>query len=225
MISHVDIVGALVYRTREALNKPDKGKTYSDFYTKAIEGKYMYWNTVFDSPGKMHLWHYPGTPDEISSAWNVISKNENNSKLLFPCIFNFQSVDESYGLGSDGLVQIDLDLAIAAPVLSSWTTEQRNRSTHKLILEPIYDEFVRQIRKSGWFQIPMDGMNYNRKKVFTTGTSIHLALKTTYGWYFDTIQMTNFRLFLSPTICQEDIDIIEREAELVTDSPLFKTKE
>lgn len=220
MISHVDIIGALVYRTREALNKAD-GTTDTSFYANA-KSHYKYYNVLFDKPNKMHLWHFAGTQNEVMETINQIGKSDLASLKTFPCVFNFQSVSETHGVGKDGLVQYDFDLAIAAPVDSKWTTEQRNRTVHKYVLEPIYDEFMRQVRKCGWFQIPLNGVDFNRMKVFTTGTSFHEALRTQYGWYMDTIQMTNLRLRLNKVICDADVELIESEAEKVTDSILFK---
>lgn len=220
MISHIDIIGALIYRTREALNKR-KGNEDTKFFAGAKE-HYKYYASLFDLPNKMHLWHFAGTQNEILSTLEMIGKSDKPSAKTFPCVFNFQSTVETHGVGRDGLVQYDFDLAIAAPVDSKWTTEQRNRTVHKYVLEPIYDEFMRQIKKCGWFQIPTGGIDFNRMKVFTTGTSFREAVKTQYGWYIDTIQLTNFRLRLNPNVCEADIVLIEKEAELVTDSTLFK---
>ena len=223
MISHVDLIGALIYRTREALNKRKSGRTTTDFY-EGIKATYKYGSTVFDKEDKMHLWHWAGTQNELQEAFQVISKDQNAASKLFPCIFNYQSVVETHGVGKDGLVQIDLDLSIACLVDSTWTTEQRNRIVHKNVLEPIYDEFMKQIRKCGWFQIPMEGLDFTRMKVFTTGSSMHKTIRAQYGWYIDMIQIVDLRPLLKPNLCEADIATIEREAELVTDSIILTVK-
>jgi hypothetical protein len=221
MISHVDIIGALVYRTREALNKVLPNQTYSTFFENVVK-YYKYWEVLFDSPNVLHLWHFAGTPDEIRETIERIGKSSDiGSKLTFPCIFNYQSVVETHGVGDNGLIRLEYDLAIGAPVDSQWTTEQRNRTVHKYVLEPIFDEFMNQVRKCGWFQLPLEGIEFTRMKVFTTGSSMNKAIQTQYGWYFDTIQINDFRPLLRPSLCVQDVEQIEKEAELVTDSILL----
>jgi len=224
MISHVDIIGALVYRTREALNKKLPKASHTTFYENVVK-HYKYWEVLFDKPDVMHLWHFAGTQEEIVSTFERIGKQSQiGSMLTFPCMLNYQSIPEVHGVGTSGLVQLNYDLAIAAPVDGQWTTEQRNRIVHKYVLEPIYDEFIRQFKKSGWFQLPLSGQELTRTKVFTSGNSLNQALQTNYGWYFDTVQITDFRPLLTPSLCSKDVEQIEREAELVTDSILFNVK-
>lgn len=210
MVSHVDIIGALTYRTRIALNKNLK------FHDAARSG-YPFAEVLFDKDRtSMHLWHFAGTDLEIKNVFERLGKDEQNAKLLFPCILNYQSVIETHGVGKDGLIQLDYDLAIATPVDSKWTTEQRSRMAHDNVLEPIYDEFMNQLKRCGWFQIPLQGLDFIRAKVFTTGTSEHRVLRVQYGWYVDYIQLVDLRPLLRPTLCDEDIKTIRREAELVT---------
>jgi hypothetical protein len=217
MVSHVDIIGALIYRTRQALNKKVAGETHTSFYLNAIYN-YKYANMIFDNEDVMHLWHIVGTQNEIQNYFETIAKDERSGSKLFPCILNYQSVVETHGVGKDGLTQFDYDLSIACPVDSAWTTEQRNRKVHKYILEPIYNEFMKQLLTCGWFQIPMEGLDFTRMKVFTTGTSLHKNIRAQYGWYVDLIQITDLHPLLKRNLCQDDVDTIEREAELVTDS-------
>ena len=156
MISHVDIIGALVYRTRQALNKKAAGQAHTTFYQNAI-AKYKYSHMLFDSEDVMHLWHFAGTQNELQTFFEAMAKDERAAPKLFPCIVNYQSVVETHGVGKDGATQIDYDLSIVSVVDSQWTTEQRNRKVHKYVLEPIYDEFMKQLKLCGWFQIPMEG--------------------------------------------------------------------
>lgn len=213
MISHIDIIGALVYRTRNALNKNTL------FFDKAKN--YPYYRALFDNKPydkRLHLWHFAGTDAEIKEIFERIGKSESQAQMLFPCVLNYQDVIETHGVGKDGLVQLDYDIAICCPVDSTWTTEQRNRIAHDNILEPIYDEFMRQLRKCGWFQIPMQGLDFIRAKVFTTGTSSHRVLRVNYGWYVDYIQIVDLRPLLKPNLCEDDVNTIKREAELVTEN-------
>lgn len=231
MISHVDIMGALIYRTREALNKRPQGQPYSKFYSDMVD-KYPYYRVCFDNTNPnssegidtMHLWHFPETPDAIKEAFDIMGKKSggDNMQIKYPCVFNFQSIVETYGVQSDGLVQIQYELAIVTPVLSNWTSEQRDRMAHRYVLEPIHDELIKQIKKCGWFQIPLTGVNYKRMKVFTTGQSIRQATQVQFGDYVDYIQLSELRLNLKQIFCEAEIEQIQREAELVTDSILFK---
>ena len=224
MVSHLAVIGALIYRTREALNKRRKGEATTDFY-KGVSHNYKYWDTLFCEEDKMHLWHFAGTEQEITTTLETLAKGHGTlgAKLTFPCIFNYQSVYEHHGLtGSEGFVQLDLNLAIACPVDSNWTAEQRDRIAHKWVLEPIYDEFINQARKSGWFRFAMDeGFKFTRMKVFAVGTSFRMAIKNQYGWYIDVIQIGNFKPMLNSNLCEDEIKKIEHEATLVTDVPLI----
>jgi hypothetical protein len=60
MISPIDIIGSVVYRTREALNK-------NTAFLEEIKS-YKYYDMISDD-GKVQLWHYPGTTEEISDKW------------------------------------------------------------------------------------------------------------------------------------------------------------
>lgn len=214
MISHVDIIGALVYRTRKALNES------LEVYKRVQKAKYPYPDVLFDSknPQNMHLWHFAGTNSEIQRTFETLGKDVKSAKLVFPAILNYQSVIETHGVGSDGLTQFDFDLVIIAPVHTSWTTEQRNRLTHDCVLEPIYDEFMRQLYKCGWFQIPLQGLDYVRAKVFTSGTSEHRVIRNQLGWYADYIEITDLRPLLKKNICDDVINQIKAEAEKVTEN-------
>lgn len=223
MISHIDLMGALVYRTREALNKIPEGEQVSPFFNGVL-GKYKYASTLFDGVDKLHLWHFAGTENEIREAFDVIGKDSKAATLLFPCILNFQNVVETHGVGGDGLVQLDYDIAIACIVDHKWTTEQRDRNAHQPVMEPIFDELIRQIYKCGWFQLPMEGLDFRRMKVFTTGSSMHRAISANYGWYMDMISIVDLRPRLKPNLCQDVIDQIKREAEKVTESITIKSK-
>lgn len=213
MISHVDIIGALTYRTRQALNKT------STFHDNAV-AVYEYCDVIFDRKERanMHLWHFAGTNNEILTIFERLGKDPQSARLMFPAILNYQSVIETHGVGVDGLTQLDYDLVIVAPVNSTFTTEQRNRTVHDVILEPIYDEFMRQLRSCGWFQIPLQGLDFVRAKVFTTGTSEHRVIRNQYGWYVDYIEITDLRPLLRKDICADDIKQIKLEAELVTNN-------
>jgi len=85
MISHVDIIGALVYRTRQALNKKTAGQVHTTFYLNAKKN-YKYADVIFDKADVMHLWHIVGTQNEIQEYFEKIAKDERSANKLFQCI-------------------------------------------------------------------------------------------------------------------------------------------
>lgn len=210
MVSHVDLIGALAYRTRQELNKNETFKAnlvkYYKYVTTAIDPK----------TGNFNLSYFAGTRNELLITFDTLGYNEITALKIFPCIVSYQDVVETHGVGKDGLVQFDFDLVIAGVVDSSYTTEQRSRTVHKYLLEPIYDEFIRQIKRCGWFHIPMQGLDYTRIKAFTSGQSEHKITRFQYGWYADSIQLIDFRPQLRKDLCEDDQKTIELEAELLT---------
>ena len=142
-----EIIGSLVYRTNNALNKNQR-------FLDAAE-KYYYYPAVAND-NKLHLWHFPGTNQEISHTFQSLSKDSMiGAKLKFPAILNFQSVIQEHEI-LPGITMMRFNLAIITPVLSEWTTQEREMYAYKLVLKPIEDELIRQIDMFAHFQKPID---------------------------------------------------------------------
>lgn len=199
MISVNAIIGSLVYRTREALNKNAK-------FLHDIQNYAFVDNCMVD--GRFSLWHYPGTMNEISNVLLNLDKHINGNLLKFPSFLNFQNIKQDKG--SETIIHYNL--AIVAPVLSEWLTEEREYQTFELVLRPIYEEFIRQVSMSGFFNIDYGTPQHTYYEVFTTGDSSGVMLER-YGDNMDAIELHDLRLELKPRFCHEET--IKRENKLV----------
>jgi hypothetical protein len=200
MISPNKIIGSLVYRTREALNNNQKfldGIASFEFANLIATG------------GKVHLWHYPGTYEEISEMF--LSANDLEScKLKFPALFNYQSVREDVGI-RDGLRRLHYNLVFIAPVNPVWTTQTREDKVWKLLLYPIYEEFFRQIKRSGHFQVPAGEIPHTLYRIPTTGASASGAMVKRYSEYMDAFQISDLQLSVAIRNCERDLAKITEE--------------
>jgi hypothetical protein len=209
-----EIIGGLVYRVNTALNQNQQ-------FLAAVKDYYYYPAIVHDQ--RLHLWHFPGTVQEISQVFQGLSKNTIlGSKLKFPALMNFQpvAVQHEFQLG---IIQLRYNLAIVTPVLSEWTTQQREAQAYRLVLRPIEDEFIRQIERSGMFWSPVGRYPYVSAYVPTTGRSISSTMKSMYGDFIDAIELPNFTLKRMNT-CNSMRNKIISESKKVTDEIKNLTK-
>ena len=207
-----EIIGSLVYRTCNALNGNAK-------FLDAVKKYYYCPAIVVDDV--FHLWHFPGTAQEISHVFQYLSKDTAiGSMLKFPAILNFQSVIQEHNAQQGLKMILRYNLVIITPVLSEWTTQQREEQAYKLVLKPIEKEFIKQIRNlSQYFQVPVSEYNYTSLYVPTTGKSLNSVMKIMYGDFIDAIEMPNFIIKVKPT-CDSMSETIENESKKVTDEIL-----
>jgi hypothetical protein len=200
-----EIIGSLVYRTNKALNGNQK-------FLDAIK-EYHYYPTVANDNG-LHLWHFPGTNQEISQVFQLLSKDAiRGGKLKFPGLLNFQSVIQEHGREA---TVMRYNLAIVAPVWSEWTTQQREEQVYKLVLKPIEDEFINQVERFPHFQTPMGKFPYTSLYVPTTGRALNSIMKIQYGDFLDAVELPNLSIKVSET-CSSMSRIIVEESKKVTD--------
>lgn len=211
MISPNKILGALVYRTREALNN-------NEAFMSALTQYPYHTNCLFD--GKFHLWHIVGTHGEIANKLNSI-QGENAPKVKFPAFLDFVPIRQSIS----GLeVTMNYNIAISGTIDKVWGTETREAKAFDVLLRPIYEEFMNQVKLSGFFNLPaeVNPTIYNSKprhtkiEVFTTGnTSSFLNM---YGEYVDAIELHDMSLTLKRNLCKKDFEVIEEQNMKVTEN-------
>lgn len=203
-----DIMGSLIFRTAQALNKNQK-------FMSAIK-TYKYWPSIVDND-TFHLWHFPGTQQEISSVFQELGRDSiNGSKLKYPAILSFQGIYERKGV-TQGLTIKQYNLAIVSLVDSKWTTQERENQVYKLVLQPIEEEFIRQVEKCEYLHSPMGDYQYDRIYIPTTGDALNSVTKTKYGDFIDAIDLPNFTLKALNNICTAKSDKIIEESRKVTD--------
>ena len=202
MISPNKIIGSLVYRTRVALNNNDAFKT-------ALLNYAYHSNCLVD--GDFLLWHYPGTPNEISTVLLKIGEHYAGNYLKFPAMLNFQTIKQDKGEDT----VIHYNLAIVGSVLSTWTTEQREVEIFDNLLRPIYEEFMNQVKSCKWFKTGYGMPPHAYYEIFTTGKNSG-EIQNKYGDYIDAIELHDLALTVNSGLCNKHFETIEAENKLVT---------
>lgn len=216
IISPNKIVGSLVYRTKQALNHN------REFMSRIA--RYPYQDNCFAN-GEFNVWHYVGTPNEISRLLLDVSEDPNGSLIKFPCILDFKPNTEDY-VRIDGIqfVRVNFKLAIAASSNSRWITEQREEVVFDPLLRPVYKEFMRQIVLAKdifhFDGIVTPGVNYppHRKiEVYTTGDNQNVFVEW-YGEVIDALEIHNLDLMVKTDLCARYRQEIEDQNSKVTES-------
>ena len=198
------IIGSLVWRTREALNRNAE-------FLDTLAGYYYAPNCLID--GKFSFWHFPGTQAEISAVLLKLGEALNGSMLKFPSVLNFQSIRQQR---KGDAVTLNYNLAIAGSVKSTWTTQERETELFDKVLRPVYDEFMRQVLLSGYFLTDYGQPPHDYYEVFTTGGNA-AQIKDLYGEHVDAIELHNLSLVLKP-LCRRQLERIATENDRVTEN-------
>lgn len=206
IVSPNKLVGMLVYRTREALNQ-------NHVFMRNLKNYEYYPNCVVN--GKFNLWHYVGTPTEISGS----ILNKKSPLVKFPCILDFKPNTEDYiRFDSIQYIRTNFRLAIAASSFSNWTTEQREVEVFEIVLRPVYEEFIRQIRKANnVFEIGFGIPDHRKVEVYTTGNNKDSFVEW-YGETIDAIELHNLNLNVTGEMCARYRQEIEDQNSKVTES-------
>jgi hypothetical protein len=162
--------------------------------------------------GELNLWHYFGTHYEISQVITSIAQGENSSLVKFPSFLNFLPVEQRVSSLDRTLTY---NVAIAASTNSKWTSDQRERLVFDTLLRPIYEEFIRQIGLSGWFQYSAGDPAHSMFECYTTGEYSGRILNQ-YSEYIDAIEIRGLQLPLKKTdICIRELERIESDNSIV----------
>jgi hypothetical protein len=121
-------------------------------------------------------------------------------------VLNFQDIRQRV---EARFTTIYYNIAIIAPVLSTWLTQQREAEVFDHVLRPVYREFMRQVAKSGYFLLPDGEIPRTVYEVFTTGDT-KASLVENYGDYIDALEIHG--LALRPRPCYRD-EVIKRMVE------------
>jgi hypothetical protein len=180
MITANEIIGCLVYRTCRALNG-------NRAFLERLK-EYRFYPAVAGADG-LHLWHYPGTAQEISEAFRWLSEYPaTGARLKFPAVLNFQGVIAEHEF-QPGITRMHFNLAIVTPVEPEWKTQLREEQAYRLVLRPIEDELIRQIDRFRFFQTPAGRFPYMSVYVPTTGKALNSVMKIRYGDFIDALEL------------------------------------
>lgn len=203
IISANKIIGSLVYRTRNAL----QGK---NLFMQHLR-EYAYSESCI-SDGKLKFIHFPGTHQEIADNLLRLAPAQLGGNNRFPALFNFNTIHQRRDGDS---ITVYYNLAFVAPVHSDWITERREVEVFEKILRPLYEEFMVQLKKSGYFFLGYGKYPpHDYYEVFTTDKNGG-ELIDRYGDNIDAIEVHNLVLTLED-LCDEQLEIIEKENNLLT---------
>lgn len=208
-ISPNKLIGSAVLRTMNALNVNGA----------FIEGAkaYEFWPNCFKE-GQLHLWHYPGTPNEIANILVQVGTLLNGASLKFPAVLDYHPIRQSKGHNMNGRMVdvIHYNLAIIAPVRSTWTTEEREEYVFEPLLRPICEELIKQLKKHPAFHTGYE-IPHDYYEVFTTGGSAETVAKR-YGDYIDAIELHSLSLTVKPSLCDNTLEKLYEENNRVTEN-------
>jgi hypothetical protein len=206
MFSTNRLVGAAVYRTRKALNA--NAAFMSDLKTYEFAP-----NCLYD--GSFHLWHYPGTHEEISRLMVDMSKTIDGSRRKFPCIMNFLPVTETVTNSNGGDVfQIRLNLAICSITDSHWLTQTRERIVFDKVLRPIYVELINQLSRIPYILNGYGTPAHAKHEIYTTGANAG-QIHDRYNEHIDAIEISNLILTIDTGLCENYYSQMAEESNKV----------
>lgn len=203
MMSNNEIIGSLVYQTRQALNKDTSFLNKASAYCYAPD---------FIIDNKISFWHYPGTHNEISNTLVKLTEYSKGARLKFPSLLSFHPIREVI---STDYTTIYLNLAFIAPVKNDWTTQRRDIEVFDKILRPIYLKFIGVVKSSRYFTLKYGEIPHTKYEVFTTGNNQGVLIDR-YGDYIDAIEIHNLALQLKNCYLPETEKKIKEENRSVT---------
>jgi hypothetical protein len=202
-LSIIEAVGSVLCNTISALNG-------NKAFLAHLEAEYPFADTcLYD--GEFHLWYYPGTAQEIQTE---VTK-QRDSKLKFPALFLYLPNHERMTEKNSSLT---LNLAIVGATHSTqsagreWISEYRDRYVFQPLLNPVYEEFMRQLSFSKLF-ITGNKIPHSCYSVPTTGG--YADDYTAWGDFVDYIRLLNVELTVNPHLCDKDILKAREEYELL----------
>lgn len=179
MISANQLLGSLIYRTREALKKD---KRFIKNLRSSPYGENYFLN------GEFNIMYYPGTISEIKNILFDLDKSVAMRSHKYPAFFSYMSVEESF----DKYRTLTYNISIVGLTDKDWKTEQRELFVFDPVLRPIYETFINQI-KTHQAVVRYFESFYRKYEVFTTG-SIAEKLIVEYPDWIDAIDLRNLTI-------------------------------
>lgn len=184
-ISGNQLIGSLLYRTREALRNNDE-------FLEGLQGSpdNPYGSNYFIN-GLFNIKHYPGTVSEIKNTLLGLDAGAAFRSHKYPACFNFVPRIEYI---DNGVNYTTFNLAFTALTDANWLTEQRERYVFDPVLRPIYREFMNQCKRHMSIYPRRAQIPAHRKiEVFTTG-NVSPGSLVAYPDWIDAIEIQNLQL-------------------------------
>lgn len=146
-----------------------------------------------------------GNPLEIVENLQRISNATGFQDKKYPLIALFQDFDEGKGKRLDVCSEVNLHIIIATLTDQTLLAKDRYIASFKPILYPVYDEFLIQIKKSGFFIVSderliphtkTDRLYWGRNGLFGQNNNL-------FNDYIDCIEITNLNLKIKSFNCKK----------------------
>ena len=203
-VSPVKLIGSLVYRTQEALNKNER-------FLEQIR-QYEFYDAI-TTGGKLHLWHYPGTVEEISNEFLTFDDFK-KCRLRFPAVFNYQGTRQRKG-DKNGLTSIFFNLAFVTQTASGWNTDRQDNEVYDLVLRDICAEFLRQAKRYPYLFLTTPEPPCELYDGFLNEEETAKRVSELYHDYLCAIQVTGLQLPVK-SLCVQEVMKIKEESDKVT---------
>jgi hypothetical protein len=211
MISEHKILGSLIYRTAQALNDNTAFNQNINHLNEQLREQYPFYDAMVKT-GRLNLWHYPGTIEEIQSQYLYLDSNrpDKSAVLKYPSVLSFTSIEQKF---TKDYRVIQYNLSFITKSVSGWTTQQRDKYIFEPFLTPIVEEFIHQVDLADYW---VKGIEYTVYNVPTTGNTLGSSIKLRYGDYIDAVELPKFIIRVMTNICDQNQSQIEKESIKVT---------
>lgn len=204
-ISANQVIGSLIYRTREALRNDPK-------FLQNVRGVTSPYGVNYFPNGRFSIMHYPGTVEETKNTLLTLDKSEAIRAHKYPGVFNYEQKRRTT---SEGYTTINFNLSFVAITDKNWLTEQREAYVFRPVLRPIFNEFLNQVKKAPFlFRKPQTGYPFTWYEVFTTGNYSE-TMFVPYGDWLDAIEVHNLQMTIKDCDYQYYKKAIEENNKLI----------
>jgi len=161
-------------------------------------------NRMIPALTKRHLavYYQHGHPSEIVETLLELTQNPELAKFKYPLLALFQDFAEEKGQ-PNSVAKLKLNLIIAVGSIPNIKAADRYEQTFRPYLIPIYNEFILQIAKSGFFREDNPERIQHTKidRVFWGRQGLYGNAGNVFADHIDAIEINNMILNVKPKIC------------------------
>lgn len=151
---------------------------------------------------KIELLHYEhGHPREITNTLATMNEVQEYQFRKYPLIGLFQDFRESPGKGLGQYGTVSLQIIIANQTQPTYLAKERYEHNFKPILYPIYEEFLRQLKKSMYFQVEGELQPSKIDRLFWGKQGLYGNEANIFKDMLDCIEIQEITLIVKKTQC------------------------
>lgn len=105
---------------------------------------------------------------EIVDILDELGRNESSTVSRFPMIY-LSLLYKAKKLNARQTISVDFDLFIITDSLRKYSSSERLTNTFKLVIEPIYDDFMTSLLNNRWFFNQNRTIEHDEENIFKVG--------------------------------------------------------